>query len=294
MPRKPGPRASLRSRWLGEMLREMRKDRKVHLAEAAEFIQRDQGMLSRYESGKYPIRRAEVQALLDFYGESNEDTRESLLKLCDEVWRTGWWDQHANELGSNFVNVPWLESQAQSISSYQNMLVDGLLQTRNYADALIRYFSTPGTSEDGISNLVDIRMERAKILASSSPANMTMVIEESVLRTNMGSPEVQLEQLSHLCHQARQDHVDIHVMSMEDGLHDGVDGSFYIYGMPADLREIALASTQGGDLYIEGPEVERLQKRWNNLIARALTLENSENLIESIIKEKNAARDQMA
>ncbi|QSB04298.1 hypothetical protein JQS30_10855 [Natronoglycomyces albus] len=164
------------------------------------------------------------------------------------------------------------------------MLVDGLLQTREYAHALISYFAEPDASDDQINNLVDIRMERKRIFGTDSPTKLSVIIEESVLRTKMGSHEVQQEQLRYLLEQSKLHHIEVRVMGMENGLHGGIDGAFHVYDMPRYFQDIALAMTQGGSLYIEEPDVERLRLRWAKLVEEARTLEDSTNLIKTLVE----------
>ena len=152
MARVVGPGPSLRSQWLGERMRRIRKRLRVPQQEAADHIQRNNSMLGRYESGEIPFRRNDVIDLLDFYGVSNELERKGLLQLCDEVWRKDWWDPHTDDFGQDFIDIPWLESRAERICVYQHIIVHGLLQTREYAEALIRFGSKERTRRFRLRN----------------------------------------------------------------------------------------------------------------------------------------------
>ena len=91
----PGP--SLRSQWLGERMREIRKRLRIPQQEAADHLQRNNAMLGRYETGQLPFRRSDVEDLLDYYGVSDELERNGLLQLCHSVWRQGWWGPHRGD-----------------------------------------------------------------------------------------------------------------------------------------------------------------------------------------------------
>lgn len=134
--RKPGP--TLRAQWLGQQLRALRESTGMTLRQAGDYLQRDPSMVSRFETAEYPIRRGDVLALLDLYGVSEERTRDGLLQLSDDVWRKGWWDDYASVVGRRYIDLVWLESRAQRLCTYEAMLVPGLLQTREYAETLIR------------------------------------------------------------------------------------------------------------------------------------------------------------
>ncbi len=168
MVRVTGPGPSLRSQWLGERMRRIRKRLRIPQQEAADHIRRNNSMLGRYESGEIPFRRNDVVDLLDFYGVSSEIERNGLLQLCDDVWRKDWWDSHTDDFGQDFIDVPWLESRAERICVYQHIIVHGLLQTREYAESLIRFGSKERTPEVQISKWTDLRMERQHVLHAAA------------------------------------------------------------------------------------------------------------------------------
>ncbi|MGH3925944.1 MAG: Scr1 family TA system antitoxin-like transcriptional regulator, partial [Pseudonocardiaceae bacterium] len=131
------PKPTLRAQWLGQSLRELRDATGMTLARAGEFLQRNAATVSRFESGEYPIRRPDLMALLDLYGVSDRRKRDGLLRLSDDVWQKGWWDGYEPDVERQFVDFVWLESRATVIRSFDPLLVTGLLQTRQYAEAVI-------------------------------------------------------------------------------------------------------------------------------------------------------------
>ncbi|MEU6858903.1 helix-turn-helix transcriptional regulator [Glycomyces sp. NPDC046736] len=275
-----GSGISLRALWLGERMRDIRKRLRIPQQEAADHIQRNNAMLGRYETGQIPFRRNDVIDLLDFYGVANETERNGLLQLCDDIWRKNWWDPHRGDFGQDFVNVPWLESRVDHILTYQHIIVHGLLQTREYAEALIRNDSGDRTPEVQIKRWIDLRVERQRVLRKDNPARLTMVLEEPVLQRPVGSPEVQRAQLQHLVELSELENIDIHVMPTAHGPHAAHHGSFNLYEMPSPYPDVAYTETVGGSLYIEEPTVSHIREVWKDLVEGALTSEKSIALVK--------------
>ncbi|MCD0447070.1 helix-turn-helix domain-containing protein [Glycomyces sp. A-F 0318] len=281
-PKGPGP--SLRSRWLGERLRALREEVGRSRAETAEFLQKDPSIVSRYETGEYPIRRADVYALLTFYGIEDEKTRAMLLDLCEDVWRKGWWDPYKEEVAKDFIDLPWLESRTEELCTYQNMVVPGLLQSRDYAYGLISN-AEEGASEEQILRWVDLRLGRQKILEEGSLTRYFAVIEEPVLRRPIGGPKVMEAQLRQLLDLAAGDAIDIRILPTAYGPHAGHLGSFELFVMPEQFGNVAHVETLGGSLYVESPNVERFEEAWEDVNNAALDPKRSKAFIESVLKE---------
>ncbi|MEU6859820.1 helix-turn-helix transcriptional regulator [Glycomyces sp. NPDC046736] len=281
-PKGPGP--SLRSRWLGEKLRAHREQAGRSRAETAEFLQKDPSVVSRYETGEYPIRRADVYALLTFYSVEDEKTRETLLELCEDVWRKGWWHPYREEVTRDFIDLPWLESRTDELCTYQNMVIHGLAQTRPYAEALIRK-AEEGAEESQIHRWVDLRLERQTILSGDQALRYTMVVEEPVLRRPIGGTKVMRGQLSHLLDLGEHENIDIQVLPTAHGPHSGHLGSFEVFVMPEEFTDVAYVETLGGALYVESPGVERFEEAWKDVRGGALDPQRSAALIKSVLKE---------
>ncbi|WP_460497061.1 DUF5753 domain-containing protein, partial [Glycomyces tarimensis] len=115
-----------------------------------------------------------------------------------DCWQKDWWDQHREDLGSQFINMPWLESRAERICSYQTMFVDGLLQTRAYAELLIRNGEPQETSEEQIQRWVDLRMDRQQVLTGPAATQVSVILEETVLHRRIGDSRTWRAQLERL------------------------------------------------------------------------------------------------
>lgn len=279
----PGP--SLRSQWLGEKLRELRNSKKLPLKAVGEYLQRDASTISRYENGEFPIRLIDLQALLSLYGVSDRKEREGLEQICKDSWQKGWWDQHRDDLGDDFINLPWLESRADRICAYQVMVVHGLLQTRAYAEALIRNVEERKASEDQIERWVDLRIDRQRVLIDDDAADFAVILEEYVLNRPIGGEAVWREQLVHLLAQGERENIEIRIMPADRAPHAGHQGTFTLFELPDPYTPVAYIDTLGGPLFIEEPTAQRFSDVWNDLDSQALSPKRSRQMIANRLKE---------
>jgi transcriptional regulator with XRE-family HTH domain len=279
-----GPGPSLRSQWLGERMRDIRKRLRIPQQDAASHIQKNSSMLGRYESGEIPFRRNDVVDLLDYYGISNEVERDGLLQLCEDIWRKHWWDQHRDDLGKDFINVPWLESRVDRNCAYQHIIVHGLLQTREYAEALIRNDAPERTPETQIARWIDVRMERQQVLHKEDPAKLSVVMEELVLQRPVGNDAIRRAQLLHLLELSELENIEVRVLPTAHGPHAAHHGSFNLYEMPHPYPDVAHVETVGGSLYIEEPTVSRVREVWKDLIESALSPEETNALVKRYLE----------
>ena len=282
--RKPGP--TLRAQWLGQQLRALRESAGMTLRQAGEYLQRDPSMVSRFESAEYPIRRGDVLALLDLYSVSEERIRDGLQRLSDDVWRKGWWDDFASTVDRRYIDFVWLQSRTERLRTYSAMLVPGLLQTREYAETLIRNVATADTPEEQIGKMIELRMMRQEILRGDEPVDFAAVVDESVLHRIIGGPKVTRDQLAALLDAADRPNVEVRVLPLNHGQHAGLDGSFWFYEMPDPYPDVAYVDTLGGALYVEEDEaVDRFRQAYAQLSAAALSEKESVALIVAAMKE---------
>lgn len=280
-----GPGPSLRSQWLGDKVRDLRKSRKMSLKEVGEYLQRDQGTISRYENGELPVRRGDLTVMLDLFGVSDEQLREDLEQIRKDSWQKDWWDQHKADLGKDFINMPWLESRAKRICSYHQILVEGRLQTRGYAEAVIRNAERGQAGEDQITRWIDIRMDRQQILTGDDPARLSVIFEESVLHRQIGDKAVWHDQLQRLLDEGERENIEVRIMPFAHAPHAGHQGTFELFKMPNPYPEVAYVDTLAGILYVEEPRVQRFSQAWEDLYERALDPESSARLIAKRLKE---------
>lgn len=275
------PRPTLRAQWLGQSLRELRDANGMTLARAADFLQRNASTVSRFESGEYPIRRPDLMALLDLYGVSDRRKRDGLLRLSEEVWQKGWWDGYEPDVERQFVDFVWLESRATAIRSFDPLVVTGLLQTREYAEAVITAAEWEAEPAQ-IARWVQLRMERQAVLHREAPPQLSVIIDEFALRREIGGPDVLRGQLAHLLSTAELPHVDLRVLPASIGAHASPNGNFLVFTIAEPDLDVGYAETLGGAVYVEPPNSERFIRVYDSLLNSALGPAESAELIRAI------------
>lgn len=279
----PPQRITLRSQWLGQQLRELREAVNMKLSDAGEFIQRDQSQVSRFERGTYPIRGHDVEALLNLYGVNDKKRRKTMCAMADEQWRTDWWQGYSDEVVGELIDYVWLESRATGISEFAIITIPGLLQTSDYARALIRA-ADPDTSDEVIERWVELRLKRQTILARANAPTYSLVIDEGCLRRAVGSPKIQATQLRYLLDRA-QANIELRVLPFAAGAHPSGEGPFSIFTLDDPYPEAVYVESPAGALYLEPPKTDRFIAMYDRVKNQALDAKRSARLIESIVKE---------
>lgn len=278
---------TLRAQWLGQQLRDLRVERGLTLQHAADYLQRNLSALSRFERAEWPVRRGDVLALMDLYGVTDERRRAQLTQLSEDVWRTDQWDTDFEDViyDRTFIDYPWLESRASRICSFSTMVIPGLLQTREYAEAVIRNMEGPGASEPKVARWVDLRMRRQQVLTGKPPTRLAVILDEAVLRRPVGGAALMRAQFDHLLEAGRRAHIEIRVLSFGVGAHGGLDGTFFLFEMPKPYPEVAYVESLAGRLYIESPRTDRFVRAYDLLHKAALDPVESAKLITAAGEE---------
>ncbi|RCV52380.1 helix-turn-helix domain-containing protein [Marinitenerispora sediminis] len=278
-------RVTLRGRWLGQRLRELRDENGMKVEEVGEYLQRSSGTISRFESGIYPIRRAEVVALLDLYGVNDARQRAGLLKIADDVWQTGWWDGYSGDVAGWFVDFVWLEELAVEQRLFENTVVPGIVQIDQYARAVMTAAEPQATHED-IERGVELRMKRRALLDRDDHIpDLSIVLDEAVLRRPVGGPKVLVAQLTHLSELAQRPSIDLRVLPYSVGAHASPSGGFSLFRMAEPYPEVAYVETPKGAIYIEAPDTEPIVEMYDRLQGVCLDPEDSIGFMSALIEE---------
>lgn len=275
---------TLRAQWLGKKLKELREQNGLKLTDAAEYLQRSFSAISKFESGALPVREPEVLALMDLYGVEGEQQRAALLKLSNEISRTGWWEKYSGEVADWFVDYMWLESRAERIQAFDITPINGLMQTASYAEALIRAVN-PHESSAQLERGVELRTSRQGILQGENPMTLEILMEEAALRRVVGGREVMKEQLRHLLDCMERPNIEIRVIPFEAGALASPDGGFRLMVMEEPFPLIAYAVSPAGGFYVEAAEADRLLALYDRLRSIASSPSESAALVSSIEKD---------
>jgi transcriptional regulator with XRE-family HTH domain len=283
----PSKVSTLRGQLLGQQLRGLREQAKVTLEEAAGFLNRDRSALGRFERAEWPFPRPDVQLLLDFYGVGDKNLRAHYTRLSEEAWRRDEWETKYTDAiyDQTFVDLPWLEGRAERIRAFDLGHLPGLLQTPEYAAALIRASEVEMATDAQVDRWVELRMARQRVLAAPQPTQFACVIAEAVLRARIGGDDVMRTQLEHLAQLGRQRHIVLRVLPLAVGAGAGVDGAFMLFELPKPFPEVAYVEHFGGRLFLEWPKSSHFVQMYDRLCGDALTERESAELVMTIAEE---------
>ena len=262
--------ATLRAQWLGQQLRDMREAAKLTLKEVGNYINRNQSTVSRLESGVVAARVPEVLAYLDVCGIDDIRRRDDLTTMARDAWQKGWWNGFRASVAGTLIDRIWLENRAREIYSFQVSVVPGLLQTRAYAETLIR-FDQPDASDEQVQRYVDVRLTRQQRLDQDDPLKVCAVIDEAVLHRPVGGASVMREQVQHLIDLGTRRHIQIRLLPADAGEHASPDGSFDLLGMPHPYPWVASVDTPAGNVVAEAEKAEALVRTYDRLRDAALS-----------------------
>ncbi|MEV0180637.1 helix-turn-helix transcriptional regulator [Streptomyces sp. NPDC050625] len=239
---------------LGSQLRRLREARGITREAAGYSIRASESKISRMELGRVSFKTRDVEDLLTLYGISDEAERESLLSLAREANVAGWWHSYSDVLPSWFPTYVGLEGAASLIRAYEVQFVHGLLQTEDYARAVVRR-GMKGASVADVERRVALRLERQKYLVSENAPDFHIVLDEAALRRPYGDREVMRGQLQHLIEFSERPNVRLQIMPFGFGGHSGESGAFTILSFPeSDLSDVVYLEQLTSALYLDKRE----------------------------------------
>jgi transcriptional regulator with XRE-family HTH domain len=239
---------------LGSQLRRLREARGITREAAGYSIRASESKISRMELGRVSFKTRDVEDLLTLYGITDEQERSSLLALAREANVAGWWHSYSDVLPSWFPTYVGLEGAASLIRAYEVQFVHGLLQTEEYARAVVRR-GMKGASDADVDRRVALRMERQKYLVDENAPDFHIVLDEAALRRPYGDREVMRGQLQHLIEISERPNVRLQVMPFGFGGHSGESGAFTILSFPeSDLSDVVYLEQLTSALYLDKSE----------------------------------------
>lgn len=254
----------------------MRDGQGLTLQDVADRLGWSRATVSRLETGQTRPRHGDVADILDLYGVPSPE-RDAYINLAREAGQRGWWTAYADVFAGSYVA---LEDEASQISTWDPQLVHGLLQTEEYARAVITTGRMlPGRAQ--IERRIAARLTRQALLDREDAPRLHVVFDEAVLYRPIGGKTVMNDQLRSLAEAVRRPRVTIQVLPYDVGEHAGLDGRFTIlsYPDPAD-PDIAYVEGTMGDVYLESVEaIAQHKARFDKITALALPPEESARLL---------------
>jgi transcriptional regulator with XRE-family HTH domain len=238
--------------------------------------------VSRIETGHTSVTPADVQQILDIYGVS-ESIKAELVQIAREARQKGWWHPYSTVLTGAYVG---LETAARSIRSFEQQVVPGLLQSEEYAIAMIRAARLDDPEEE-IARRVRVRMERQALLTQDDPIDLRVVLDEAVLSRPVGGDAVMRDQFMRLVEVARLPNVMLQILPFAAGAHAGMDGAFVIleFEEEGDSDVVFIDNATGGLFLEKAEELRKYSAIFDDVQAAALRPEESIDMLELMVEE---------
>jgi hypothetical protein len=241
--------------------------------------------MSRLELGRVAFKERDVSDLLMFYGVTDPEQRDGVLTLVEEANRPGWWREYEDVMPGWFQNYVGLEEAARILRTYETHFVPGLLQTPEYARAVLASGTPPLTGRD-LERAVSLRSTRQQVLQRKDPLRVWAVVDEAVLRREVGDREIHRAQLEHLLELLERPNVALQVLPMSGGVH-AAGGAFSLLRFgDHDLPDVVYVEHLVSALYIDKREhVERYTQAMDQLSVHSLTPEASADLVSKLLSD---------
>ncbi|PRY45955.1 helix-turn-helix domain-containing protein [Umezawaea tangerina] len=206
-------------------LRRAREHAGLTQKEVADLLEWSASKIIRIETGAVGIGITDLKALLGQYKVTDAKKTNELLDMARSSKKSSWWDKYKNHLKPDFIQFLGFQESASLVRQFQFLFIPGLLQTREYAEAM---FDSYETDPEVTQSRVEVRMQRQHLLTRENGPRFSFVLDESTLRRQIGGATVMREQLLHLKEVSRYPSVDIHVLPFSIGVRPGMENSFSV------------------------------------------------------------------
>ncbi|MEV4348129.1 helix-turn-helix transcriptional regulator [Actinoplanes sp. NPDC049596] len=273
---------TIRRRRLGVELRRHREAARITIDMVAERLGCSTSKVSRIETGHTSATPADVGAMLDIY-RVTAVVKQELVQIAREARQKGWWHPFSTVLSGAYVG---LEAATRSIRTYEQQVIPGLLQSEEYAIAMIRA-ARLGDNDQEIAQRVRVRMERQSLLIQDDPIDLWVVLDEAVVSRPVGGDAVMRDQLAKLINAARLPNVTLQILPFAVGAHAGMDSTFAIleFEEEGDADVVYIDNATGGLFLEKAEELGKYISIFESIRTTALPPEESIEMIEMLVEE---------
>jgi transcriptional regulator with XRE-family HTH domain len=277
----------MRRRELALRLRQLRASRDLTVEQVAEQLLCSPTKISRIETGGRPAGLRDVRDLCQLYSVDEAESRE-LMGLARRAREPGWWQQYDDPgLLGPYLG---LEQEASAITYFSMYFIHGLLQTEDYARSIIKGIS-PQIDPATLADRVAVRMRRQQLTQQPYRPRVVTIMDEAVLRRQVGGPQVMAAQLNKIVKVAEEEWVIVRVIPFNSGSIAAADSNFTLFefdGSP--MPRVVYVESLTSNTYIEGAaDVERYSESLDHLRDAALSPQESLALISEIIDAQREA-----
>ncbi|GHG47614.1 helix-turn-helix domain-containing protein [Streptomyces griseocarneus] len=271
---------------LGKRLHDLREKAGLSYEEAGRALDVTHATVRRMEKAEVGLKIPYVEKLLRVYGVLDAEEVEGFLALTREANRPGWWHRFRDVLPEWFSAFVSLEGEANLIRAYEPHYIPGLLQTEDYARAVLRA-GMPHAREADVERAVTVRRERQGLLTREKAPLLWVVMDETVLRRPIGGPDVMRAQLDRLIEATDMPNVRLQFMPFAAGPHPAMYGPFHIFRFPIqELPDIAYAENLVGASYFDQrDDVSSFLEALDRMCAQAAPAHTTKAILGGIRKE---------
>jgi hypothetical protein len=271
---------------LGALLKRLREGAGVARADAAYEIRGSDSKMSRLEAGKVSFKERDVDDLLKMYGITDGPDRDRVLEMARESNKHGWWQRYNEVIPSWFEDYVGLEASASRIQSYELLFVPGLLQTADYARALVSA-GRPDTPDPEVEQRLTLRLQRQRILRRPDAPTFWAVIDEAVLHRPVGGEDVLTAQIDHLLDMAALPSVVVQILPWNLSGYAAEHAFTMLRFAEAELPDLVYLEEHTGAAYLDKrPDVESYTRIMDRLTIDALSPEASRRRLTALRAER--------
>ncbi|MEU0698728.1 helix-turn-helix transcriptional regulator [Streptomyces niveus] len=235
---------------LGRRLQEKRLAVGASLEDAAKALRVTTLTIRRLEKAEVALKPLYAEKLLETFGAERQEIDE-FVDLAEQANKPGWWHSYRDAVPSWFTAYVSLEAGAKTLRTYEPQYVTGLLQTPEYAHAVLRG-GLPNGSEEELARRVELRLRRQSLLDQEDAPTLWVVMEEAVLHRVVGGPGVMREQLERLLDVSELAHVSLDIVPFTAGAHVGACAPFtYFRFEEPELPDIVYSELLCASVYLD-------------------------------------------
>ncbi|WP_131097551.1 helix-turn-helix domain-containing protein [Streptomonospora litoralis] len=270
---------------LGSELRKYREARGMSRGEAGHYIRGSESKISRMELGRVGFKVRDVEDLLKLYGVTDKDQVQTMVRLARDSKKPGWWQEYGDALPNWFQVYVGLEEAATRIRVYEAQFVPGMLQTEEYARAVIaagRPIADP-KAEDRVA----VRMRRQRHIEGDGGCKLWAIIDEAAVRRPVGGPDVMRGQLERLIKLNERANITLQIIPFSAGAHAAEAGSFTILRYPDfGLSDIIYLEQLTGSMCLDRrPEIDAYTMAMERLSVIAQPPDRTKDILRSMIDD---------
>lgn len=281
------PSPGVQRRRLRTELRRARQQAELTQEQVATAMDWSLSKVIRIEAGSVGVSTNDLKALLRLYKIFDDEQTADLIALARAGRERSWQSAYRDVVSPRLLQLIEYEASASISRNFQPLLVPGLLQTEEYARAVLGQFAAPTTAER-IDAQVEVRMRRQELVDRDDPPLLFFILDEAVTHRMVASPAVMRRQVRKLIELAGRPHVTVEIVPFSAGVHPGLQGPFVIYEFPdpADDDVLYLENPLGDVISRDSPEeILRYRVAFEELRKLSLGRDGSLTFLDNLAKE---------